>query len=447
MPYPGIASCTHVENAMPWADMLAIQSVANRRNEVITFRSTGPWSKRWLEANYPTKGFHVKGKSSDWGPMAGLVPWEGRFSKVAPDPDAIRKGNRFNHDGVHEGFAQRIPLVLTQELLTTQMTMPAGKDYRVAIQHRQTIVGTEDLLLLARRPNDGAMVPFRANYVDGRYRIHGYPDNSPTDEDSLVVIESTPLDVMASIEAGTTLPMTGDYDLFNICPTWNSYGGTLQTTINFTGPTFGDNAGESLTFQAGGGLDRVIDQRLHTGTGTISGNRANNQVDWTHRRAHYTARLATMAPGSREHTNLSNSMRQLGILDANNMQIPEAPWEEHRDMGNLTPRILQCILELNVAMGQGAMGLNRRVHHNAESHRNRLHGGLTYADMTGRKQDGMPLTIFQPARMPNGQTPFAATGYDTIDTIETWPEFTEYAKRLKQSGFYVPQSWMWMTGA
>lgn len=70
-------------------------------------------------------------------------------------------------------------------------------------------------------------------------------------------------------------------------------------------------------------------------------------------------------------------------------------------MGNLTPRILRCINELNVAMGAtGPNASRRRVHHNAESHRNHAFGALTQADMTTVKEgesygDGLPLTVFQ----------------------------------------------------
>ena len=67
-------SFSHSQNGMTRADMLATKLVAQRLDEVIIFRSTGPWAKRWLERGYPSKNFHVKGKSSDWGPHAGLRP-------------------------------------------------------------------------------------------------------------------------------------------------------------------------------------------------------------------------------------------------------------------------------------------------------------------------------------------------------------------------------------
>lgn len=47
------------------SDMSACLSVANSLDEVIIFRSTGPWSQRWIKQSYPTKNFHVKGKRPD----------------------------------------------------------------------------------------------------------------------------------------------------------------------------------------------------------------------------------------------------------------------------------------------------------------------------------------------------------------------------------------------
>ena len=59
--------------------------------------STGPWSKRWLDAKpkpYPSKNFHVKGKSSDWGPQAGFVPYDGIYSKVGADTTKNTAGKK-----------------------------------------------------------------------------------------------------------------------------------------------------------------------------------------------------------------------------------------------------------------------------------------------------------------------------------------------------------------
>ena len=67
-------SANHPDQGMTHADMQAVARVAAQRNEIIMFRDTGCWSRPFIEAGHPTKPFHVKGKSSDWGPHAGLVP-------------------------------------------------------------------------------------------------------------------------------------------------------------------------------------------------------------------------------------------------------------------------------------------------------------------------------------------------------------------------------------
>jgi hypothetical protein len=133
-------------------------------------------------------------------------------------------------------------------------------------------------------------------------------------------------------------------------------------------------------------------------------------------------------------------------------QAPSAQ-SEHGDMGNLTPRILRCINALNVAMGAvGENASRRRVHHNAESHRNRAFGALTREDMTTIKEgesygDGFPLTVFQPRSLYSG----AALGgrfkpcarYGDVCTLEDLADFKAYADSLKASGYYVPKNWIW----
>ena len=42
-------SFTHPENGMIETDMKACVRVASELDEVIIFRSTGPWSRRWIK--------------------------------------------------------------------------------------------------------------------------------------------------------------------------------------------------------------------------------------------------------------------------------------------------------------------------------------------------------------------------------------------------------------
>src|SRR5688572_18342592 len=140
-------SYLHPQNGMTREDMNACTVVANRLNEVIIFRSTGPWAKRWLERGYPSKNFHVKGKSSDWGPHAGLVPYDGIYSKVGADAAKAAKGTHANDDGLASGFAGREQLKLTPELLEDQLTRPDGDRKTPPVEGKLAMTGCDDLLL------------------------------------------------------------------------------------------------------------------------------------------------------------------------------------------------------------------------------------------------------------------------------------------------------------
>ena len=75
--------------ARNWND--ALSAVARERGEIIFIRPVNPHSKKWIEDGLAVgKGMHVKGKTSDWGPMAGLIPVDQRLSKLG-NPETMAK--------------------------------------------------------------------------------------------------------------------------------------------------------------------------------------------------------------------------------------------------------------------------------------------------------------------------------------------------------------------
>jgi hypothetical protein len=95
---------------------------------------------------------------------------------------------------------------------------------------------------------------------------------------------------------------------------------------------------------------------------------------------------------------------------------------------------------LNVQMGAtGSKSAMRRVHHNAESHRNHIFGALTSSQMEGG--DGFPLTVFQPRALLGPNSPVRM--YQDVCTLESMPEFKTYATALNSAGYYVPRNWTW----
>lgn len=411
-------SFNHSQNGMSRSDMTAAALVATRLNEVIIFRSTGPWSKRWLERNYPSKNFHVKGKSSDWGPHAGLVPTDGVYSKVGFNGDKAAAGSSENQKGLKSRFAVSVQLRLDETLIGEQLNRAEGG--RTAIQAVHPMANG-DKILMAQRSGDQKIFAFRARRaLDGKYDIWVYDPRAGLVVRNLIFENpSTPLYVMASNEIGADqLPMTGDYDLMAVCPTWASYGNSSSRDIHKPAIRLhgvdakSDHLPVEQRFYAGWGMDRVLDPRLHT-MGTARSN-------WV-----------AMQEKSEKKVDLKDLAKKNQLA-------------EHPDMGNLTPRILQCINALNAEMkATDAKSALRRVHHNAESHRHAIFNGLNATDMTNIKPgeefaDGFPLTSFQPEWL---RTKLGMAG--NVVTIETLADFRLYAAELYRAGFYVPRSWTW----
>jgi len=402
----------HRDNGMTMQDMFACKATADLLDEVIIFRSTGPWSMRWIEAGYPTKNFHVKGKSSDWGPQAGFVPYNGVYSKVGYDDEKAKIGTVANDDGLKHHFAKKVQLALTLE----ELQMQATKDFfsRTAIARMEPVPDSRDYFLFANRfnPTNGSAKTFvfRAVWSGGKvYHIFAYPERMGNNPKKLMFEKLTDQDklmVMTSSEVGAdNKPMTGDYDLMAVCPRWGNYGSPSGRIISKPGLNFhGKGVQPGLTFGPRANLDKVLDMSSNTGA---------------------VGRTITAADGKEKK--LTFQGRAPGV----------AGNEEHGDMGNLTPRILRCINTLNAKMG-GHPAL-RRVHHNAESHRNAIFSALTASEMEGG--DGLPLTVFQPKSLCVNESPVFK--YGSVATLETLQEFRKYAGLVHDAGYFVPRNWTW----
>lgn len=416
MPVNGLGSSfAHPENGMTRKDMEACSRVANVLNEVIIFRSTGPWSMRWIERDYPTKNFHVKGKSSDWGPQAGFVPYLGMYSKVGGDKEKEDKGTAYNDDGLKHNYTKKAQLCLKLEELIIQRDVVSSG--HTALTGMQKVQDSPDYFLFAKRTSDAKDFAFRAVWSQRDEHFEIFVFARFQQPRALMFEAYEPLMVMTSSEVGAdNKPMTGDYDLMAVCPTWADYGSRTLKPISKPGLDFGrkDGVEPGQVFPVNSNLDAVLDMRTNTGLKgrqvKIMGKDGTSKLDW--------------------QTYGKDGVRA-STYNKTVSSTPEMS-HEHDDMGNLTPRILRCINELNAAMGQS--GPFRRVHHNAESHRNAIFGGITASDMANG--EAFPLTVFQPAGLK-------VQGHDSVCTLESLIEFKAYAALLNEAGYYVPRSWVW----
>jgi len=329
-------SQNHPDQGITPADMQATLNVARLRNEIIMFRDTGCWSRPYIANGHPTKPFHVKGKSSDWGPHAGLVPLNSEFSKAFSE-QAIAKGVALNKEAIAGNFARPIPLFLSEEFIRREGLARKGSGQRQPID-RITSPRPEILYFFCTKPNDDQAKPgkpyvlFGKKGGNGLHQIFTFPLNAPqTKERELFLMESKGEPMMVMTVPGADIPITGDYDLFAICPSWSDYGAKDQKMD----PTL-DDPRQKASFQ------RTVAKAQST-----------------------DPRIKAMALNSKSAIHAAKT--------------PEDP-----DRGNLTPRIREVVGALVAAMG----GRFPRVHHNAESGRPFAPGA----------EDGFPVTTFHPKR-------------------------------------------------
>ncbi|MTI15576.1 anthrax toxin-like adenylyl cyclase domain-containing protein [Sansalvadorimonas verongulae] len=96
------------------------QQVANETETIVSYRPVELICRTLIEEGAESKGLNIKGKSSNWGPMAGFIPFDQKFSKLASikDPDKqdteVAKYNAKNVKSVEDGHATVEHLSLTQ---------------------------------------------------------------------------------------------------------------------------------------------------------------------------------------------------------------------------------------------------------------------------------------------------------------------------------------------
>jgi hypothetical protein len=97
-------------SGMPIDHGRVFQAAADQMDCVIASREVGRWATGLLLESYATKGFHNKAKSCPWGPMAGFVMADPRFTK---NPDTA--GQRGDLQKAIKAGGGEIPLYISEE--------------------------------------------------------------------------------------------------------------------------------------------------------------------------------------------------------------------------------------------------------------------------------------------------------------------------------------------
>jgi len=215
-----------IRTGMPMSHGHAFQQVANARDCVIVVRAVGRWATGLLLESYASKGFHNKAKSCNWGPMAGFVLVDPRFTKGGnPADQAVAVRTALQH-GCGE-----TPLFITEERrrdLEDPVLGGLGRIVRtggtINEMHYTTagIVGSPAMKFVLRRtmnaPGADGKILWAVLYGPGEVPRRGLADQplpaAGFPPVMAMVDAACPDDVRRTYRAATT----GDYDLWAIFP-------------------------------------------------------------------------------------------------------------------------------------------------------------------------------------------------------------------------------------
>lgn len=209
---------------MPEVHGRVFQGVANHTNCVIASREVGKWATGLLLESYATKGFHNKAKSCPWGPMAGFVLADPRFTK---NPDLAGQRGALGKAIQHGG--DEIPLWITDER-RRDLEGPLGRISRVGGNINEMVYeagspeGSPMKFVLRRdsnAPGAHGRTLWAVFYARGESRMsNDLKSLNKADANSglLPVMAMVDPACAASVRNTYRAATTGDYDLWAVFP-------------------------------------------------------------------------------------------------------------------------------------------------------------------------------------------------------------------------------------
>ena len=182
----------HPQQGIPAEHIRKIFQFVEKENIVIGFRPVEPLARTLLEEGYPTKSFKIKGKSSNWGPMAGFIPINQSLSKLETRPELIEK------------FAKQVKDVIDKEVADVVDLMISQKRYEELVTRRIifAVEKVRDEITMTSLGPSGKEYQFFAKKIGGNYAIFG--------------ADKQPIQVLASKQVKK--PIVADYDLLFVSP-------------------------------------------------------------------------------------------------------------------------------------------------------------------------------------------------------------------------------------
>ncbi|PGZ56203.1 hypothetical protein COE56_00900 [Bacillus anthracis] len=205
-----------VESGLVESHIQQFKEITRLNDIYLLFRPVNKLSTSLIENGAATKGLNVHGKSSDWGPMAGYIPFDQDLSKKYGKREAVEKGNKDNIESIHDNDGSngkdkimKMPLIIDKDRINELQSSSNKiiKDVKEYIENNTTYL----LLIL-----DNTTYEFRINKGTNEVQYRTKEGQKSTLDIEIKLWKA--VEVMGKVVNGVSKPLTADYDLFALAP-------------------------------------------------------------------------------------------------------------------------------------------------------------------------------------------------------------------------------------
>lgn len=178
-----------------------LQALAEEQQLVISFRPVETTATGLISAGYPTKNFNIKGKSSNWGPMAGFIPVDQFYSKLCGEKHETELMNKKVTECLRDGHATAGNLQLSPQRINELTTMG---------------------LLICHQPDKNGFITLEAKSPHGHPYL--FTAKPAADDTYAIYVQKDDTQVRVLCSPQLNKPLTADYDLMIVAPHIRDFG-------------------------------------------------------------------------------------------------------------------------------------------------------------------------------------------------------------------------------
>lgn len=216
----------HPDCGIPEAHLRAFIQTSKRHHVVVGVRAVSPMAKLWIEQGYPSKSFVIKNKTSRSGPCQGLIAMDPGMGRMSAASSHLTMASSLQ-SGSYENELVPVPVQSLAETYKKQLAYALEHDDRLQpiplILTRDDLDALIDIDIQAEPPADytlfwydeeGYLKVAKAQFDGQNYALMN--ENGQ----AMMVLGKQVTNAQGQ---QVVLPITADYDLLVVCPTYQDF--------------------------------------------------------------------------------------------------------------------------------------------------------------------------------------------------------------------------------